>query len=121
MKVTLSLTRKSANGEQSEIGDMSFIHGLASTGLTPFEQRLEGLGPGGTMEYDLDIATAQHFFAHLWLEIYQMLGFQLPQVVIPVIFEIKKVGQPDASEVVRQLARIGGHGGCGGSCGCGCG
>jgi hypothetical protein len=120
-EVTVQILQKSSGADGVErIGDFTLIHGLGAEGLTPFEQLLEGKRPGDRIEQVVNRNTGQQFFGHHWWDVYAILNTRLQPVSVPLVFAVAAIRQVEPREIVKQLARIGGHGGCGGSCGCGC-
>ncbi len=98
----------------------SFIYGVHSDGLTPFEVAFEGREKGDTLKLTVASADARGFFAGF----YHQLTTQLAMTIVPkniyLEMEILEVSDPANLEIVKALADSISHGGCGGSCGCGC-
>jgi hypothetical protein len=98
--------------------DLTFICGIGSGGLSPFELSLYGKKAAETIRFRVAAADAREFFAHLWGPVTMKAKISLfPPLAF---FEVKVVAIVDAqnTEVVKALANS--AAGCGGSCGCGC-
>lgn len=98
----------------------AFIHGVASDGLCPFESALHGRHEGESVVVSLKTAALHEYFGHIYHAIDQALG--LPTALETVVLTIEVVAVTDAGdrEIVKATAQALSHGGCGGSCGCGC-
>ncbi len=123
-KVTLSLRKKSESGrsqpDESAV-DFAFIYGVASDGLCPFELILSGKRAGDSLNIGVASAECHEYFGYLYFPLCQALGLQIAPQTINLRAEIITVSEADNREVVHSLAKALSHGGCGGSCGCGCG
>lgn len=97
-----------------------FIHGVSSDGLCPFEAALLDKGKGDNLLVSVSTGEAHEFFGHLYHALWQKLGLQMRPETIFLEIEISAVGNADDREVVQAVAKALAHGGCGGSCGCGC-
>jgi hypothetical protein len=99
---------------------LAFILGVASDGLCPFEAALHGRHAGERVVVDLKTAALHEYFGHIYHALQQAL--ELPAALETVCLVIEVVSVTDASdrEVVKATALALSHGGCGGSCGCGC-
>ena len=99
---------------------LAFIHGVASDGLSPFESALHGRCAGDRVEVSLKTAALHEYFGHIYHAIRQAL--ELPAVLETVCLAMEVVAVTDAGdrEIVKAAAQALAHGGCGGSCGCGC-
>jgi hypothetical protein len=98
-----------------------FLYGIGSDGLTPFEVTLGGKVEGDTLTLAVSADDAPQYFGHFLLPLRQGLGLHLLPAEICLNLKVTAVSDPESREVVQALARAAGHGGCGGSCGCGCG
>lgn len=98
-----------------------FLYGIGSDGLTPFEVMLGGKAEGDTLTLAVSADDAPQFFGHFLLPLRQGLGLHLLPAEIRLDLKVTAVSDAENREVVQALARAAGHGGCGGSCGCGCG
>jgi hypothetical protein len=98
-----------------------FLYGIGSDGLTPFELTLGGKAEGDTLTVQVAADDAPHYFGHFLLPLRQALGLHPLPAEICLDLKVTAVTAAENREVVQALARAAGHGGCGGSCGCGCG
>lgn len=122
-KVSLAVTMP-----QSTPGDarssaavlFTFIYGIGSYGLTPFEQALAGKKKGESLSVQVNGAQMQEYFGALLLPLQQHLGLLSLPDYLDLHLTITKVGDAGSREFVKYMATMAGHGGCGGSCGCGC-
>jgi hypothetical protein len=99
--------------------DFTFIFGIGSGGLTPFESLLDQHTEIEKIAFRLAGSEAGLFFGHLA----PPLG-QLFEDHDEVYFNVSIVGieTPQPREVIRAMAEITAHGhGAGCDCGCGCG
>jgi hypothetical protein len=100
---------------------LEFLYGIGSDGLTPFEVTLGGKAEGDTLTVKVSADDAPQFFGHFFPPLRQALGLHLLPAEICLDLKVTAVTDAENREVVQALARAAGHGGCGGSCGCGCG
>lgn len=114
-KITLLLT---AGGTSSVPVSFTFIYGIASNGLCPFEQALLDKKEGEKLKLTVTDSEAHHFFSHLFLPLRQTLGLAIMPKILSLQVTISAVGDADNREVVQSLAKA--ASGCGGSCDCGC-
>jgi len=114
-KVTLSIIDEGAG---SNPVSFSFIHGIAGSGLCPFEQGLQDKEEGARVSCTVADSEAHDFFGHLFLPLHQALGLQIIPKALHLKVEIASVIDADNREVVQSIAKA--SSGCGGSCGCGC-
>ena len=99
--------------------DFTFIFGIGSGGLTPFESLLYQHTETEKIAFRLAGSEADLFFGHLA----PPLG-SLFQGRHEVFFDVRIVGieTPEPRDVIRAMAEITAHGhGAGCDCGCGCG
>jgi len=82
---------------------VSFIFGLGSEGLTPFEMTIEGKRPGEVVVLDLDNEDKLQFFGHVLLWFMPDQGVLDSEVLRVVVKELKDVPQ---REIIRELAEI---------------
>lgn len=99
--------------------DFSFIAGIGTEGLTPFEMALAGKPPGKRLTLPIGKSQPTAFFEHLWAPLKAVIQTEPP---FDLQLEIKSITAPTNQEMVRALAeKAEGNGcGCGGGCGCGC-
>ena len=99
--------------------DFTFIFGIGSGGLTPFESLLEQHTATETIGFRLADSEADLFFGHLAPPLGRLFDGRHE-----VFFDVRIVGieTPQPREVVRAMAEITAYGhGAGCDCGCGCG
>ncbi len=101
--------------------EFGFLYGIGSQGLEPFERTLAELSPGESMTISVTADEAPEFFGHLLGPMRQVLGLHLLPANLFLKLTLASISKADNREVVQALARAAGHGGCGGSCDCGCG
>jgi hypothetical protein len=125
-KVTLAIIAGSTGSEPGKykLADLlvhfEFIYGVASVGLCPFENALHDKGVGESIALTVSTSEAHEYFGHLFLPLCQALGFQIMPETMSLKVEVIAVKDAENREVVQSLAKALAHGGCGGSCGCGC-
>ena len=115
-KVTLELavTVDSPTGPQPvPVTDFSFVFGLGTQGLSPFEMELSGKQPGDRMHMQVGAAQAVEVFEHLLGPVLKALDTEPP---LDFDLEVKAVSGVSDRELVKALAQKGGESGCG--CGC---
>jgi hypothetical protein len=98
--------------------EVTFIYGIGSTGLPPFECLLAGKGEGDQVTFQVTKPDADEFFGHLAPPFAALFD---RQAEVSFRIHIAKVETPEARDVVKAMAEMaaGGHGG-GCDCGCGC-
>ncbi len=115
-KVSLDLTVETA-GRTSEARAFTFIAGVASGGLSPFEYALLGKKAGDRITLEIDPLTVGETFAHL-----QPLLAELWDEASAAMLQarVTAVAEAESREIIKAMAAA--TGGCGdGQCGCGCG
>ena len=98
--------------------EFSFIFGLASEGMTPFEYELVDKIEGDAVLLHLYKNTLNSFFEHLAPAIWDLLDHRT-EVHLKV--RIKEIATAENREIVKAMADMTAHGGGGCDCGCGCG
>ncbi len=98
-----------------------FIYGIGTEGLEPFEVVLSDKCAGDNVVLTLTADEAPQFFGRFLRPIRQLLGLHLLPPILFLQMTVTVVADADNREVVQALAKSTGHGGCGGSCDCGCG
>jgi hypothetical protein len=99
--------------------ELSFICGLGTAGMTPFEYLLAGRGPGDEISFRLTRLDMERFFEHL-LPAFSPPFKNRDEVHFQV--GVTGIGPADGREIVRAMAELTAHAGSGGcDCGCGCG
>lgn len=122
-KVTLSLMAGSETGIRnltSSPASFEFIFGVASDGFCPFESMLQDMKKGDKLAISVKNADAHEFFGYIFHDLYQALGLQIMPETALLEIEVASVNDATDREVVQAVAKALSHGGCGGSCGCGC-
>jgi hypothetical protein len=98
--------------------EFSFIFGLATEGMTPFEYELVDKVEGDDVLLHLYKNTLNSFFGHLIPPIWDLLDSRA-EVYLKV--KIKEIAAAENREIVKAMADMTAHGGGGCDCGCGCG
>jgi hypothetical protein len=117
-KVSLIYTAGSRAGEADLIMEpesATFVYGLGTGGLTPFEHALEGKSVGDKVQYRLERRDIPAFFEHL-LNSMGTLPIGEPSFYLDI--EVTGVADVEQRQLVKALAAATGCGG--GDCGCGC-
>jgi hypothetical protein len=99
--------------------DFTFIFGIGSGGLTPFESLLDQHTDTEKIAFRLAGSEAGLFFGHLAPPLGSLFNGRHE-----AFFDVRIVGieTPEPREVIRAMAEITAHGhGAGCDCGCGCG
>jgi hypothetical protein len=123
-KVGLAVLAGSESGKYSLTPSpvsFEFLYGIGGDGLTPFEAALGAKQQGDTLTLTVAADDAAQFFGHFLPPLRQSLGLHLLPATICLHLRVTAVTDAENREVVQALAKVAGHGGCGGSCGCGCG
>ena len=122
-KVSLSLLAGSEAGNLNMTAspvDFEFIYGVASDGLCPFESALGDKCEGDSLDLNVPGGDGHEYFGHFFQPLRLALGLQIMPAIIALQVTITTVVDADNREVVQSLAKSLSHGGCGGSCDCGC-
>jgi hypothetical protein len=93
-----------------------FIFGLGSKGLTPFEFELGDKVEGDSIVFHQKKEDVYSFFEHLNLPIMDLFEDR-PEVYLKVTIEA--VRSADNRKIIKAMAAMAAHGGCGCDCGCG--
>ena len=103
-----------------EPAEFSFIYGIGTAGLSDFEMAINGLGMDELHQVEMVRGELAAYFGWLFSHLHKTLD--LPDTKAPLLmeFSLKKVSSPEPREIVRAIAELQGHGGCGTDCGCGC-
>jgi len=96
---------------------VTFIYGIGTTGMPPFECVLAGKGEGDQITFRAAKAEADDFFGHLAPLVAALFDRQAEAFFHTHILRIET---PEAREVVKAMAEMA-AGGQGGGCDCGCG
>lgn len=123
-KVKLTVLAGSEPGRHnltpSPVG-FEFIYGLGAEGLEPFEMALSDKCSGDSLALTVAAGDAAAFLGRFLRPIGHLLGLHLFPSTLCLYLTVTAVADAENREVVQALARSAGHGGCGGSCDCGCG
>lgn len=121
-KITLSILHEDAHTADSQKSPVLFemIYGIGVAGLNAFELALEGKKVGDMLRLKVLASQAEEFFGQFFPGIRMQLGLQIIPAEMTLLLEVKQVRDADNSEVVKALAKSGGHSCGGGSCDCGC-
>jgi hypothetical protein len=99
--------------------EITFICGIGTGGMTPFEYLLAGRKPGDEISFRVARPDMEQFFEHL------APAFSAPfKDRDEVHFQVglTNIEPADGREIVRAMAELTAHAGSGGcDCGCGCG
>ena len=116
-KVSL-LVRAKAHGrklEEDGPASVSFIYGIGSQGITPFEKQLSGKTVGGSVCIRIEPGEQQSFFGHLTCTVMEAVEAPPP---VDLEITVSKLEQADDRELVKAMAELSS---CGSGCDCGCG
>jgi hypothetical protein len=122
-KITLAILAGSEPGKYSLTATpvvFEFIYGIGAEGLEPFEVVLADKCVGEHVALTLAADEVSQFFGRFLGQIRQLLGLYLLPPALSLQISVTAVVDADNREVVQALAKSTGHGGCGGSCDCGC-
>ncbi len=122
-KVRLAILAGSEPGKHSLTATpmvFEFIYGIGAEGLEPFEAVLGDKCVGGHVVLTLAADEVPQFFGRFLRQIRQLFGLHLLPPTLSLHMTVTAVADADNREVVQALAKSAGHGGCGGSCDCGC-
>jgi hypothetical protein len=97
-----------------------FIYGVASDGICQFESVITGKQEGDSLHITVTKDDACNYFGHLLSPLRQALGLHIMPETFTLAVEIAAVTDATDREVAQAVAKGLSHGGCGGSCGCGC-
>ena len=118
-KVTLhiqAVSRQETHALKSIETDVSFICGIGTAGLMPFERMLFEKSEGETFTIPIEIGMGDALFGHLLCTLNQAIGMTPPY---DLHIAIASVTVAEGREVVKAMAQM--AGGCSGGCDCGCG
>jgi hypothetical protein len=113
-RVSLDLGVQS-NAGAGRPGEYTFIVGVGSAGLSPFEYALLEKRVGDRIRLEIDPRRMEETFEHLQPPV--AAPFDADPVVIEAV--VTAVSRAGNREIVKAMAAA--TGGCGGECGCGCG
>jgi len=99
---------------------LSFIFGLGTAGLSPFEISLGEIEIGNSFDVQLDSSELQPYFGPLFTPLREALSLLIIPDQIFFHFELTEIAETESREVVTALAGMQKHGSCSGDCDCGC-
>jgi len=99
----------------------TFIYGIVPEGLSDFERALNGLSKGETFTVSVHDINAMVYFDRLFLIFTKQTELVDFRNMKNLVFELKDVQTPGATEIVSAMAEVQKTGGCSGDCDCGCG
>ncbi|MFO7685686.1 MAG: hypothetical protein R6V60_06305 [Desulfobacterales bacterium] len=115
-KISLELKITGA-GRTSQVRPFTFIAGIASGGLSPFEYALLEKKVGDRVTVEIDPQSVAATFEHLQPPLTEMWDEAGPATLEARVIA---VAQADSREIIKAMAAA--TGGCGdGQCSCGCG
>jgi hypothetical protein len=99
--------------------DFTFVYGIGTDGLTPFEYLLAGKRERDDISFRVTRSEAAHFFGHI---LPAAAAFFANQDDVFFRVKIARIQTAEPREVIRAMADMTSHGhGSGCDCGCGCG
>lgn len=116
-KVTLAITFRTdaADLPATAPKNVTFIYGVGSDGITPFEKALYGKSPRESVNLRVDTDHALSLFGHLACEIVAPPPLSPPYELNATVLSVEKA---DDRELVKAMAT---SSQCGAGCDCGCG
>lgn len=114
MKVSLNVSTGNAASNDDTAIPFSFIYGVGTSGITPFEKALFAKGIGDHIQFDLASSGYCETLGHLEEPLRQQTGITSP---VSLQVTITDVVRSSDREVVKAMAA----GGSCSDCGCGCG
>lgn len=125
-KISLTLVAGTEPGGSSftpEPVPFEFVYGVGANGMTPFELAFQERSTGDRIRLVVKKEEAVAFFGRFLGPVTKAAKISLIPPTTCLDLTVDAIGKADDSEIVKALAGSlgeGGHGGCGGSCGCGC-
>lgn len=116
----LQLQVISTNNLETKPVTFSHIFGLVPEGLSPFEAELDGKKQGDSILLSVPATGFHEFFGNCTAFLNDLRGVPVVPKVIELKVEVIAIENADNREIIKSLAKATSHGGCGGSCGCGC-
>ncbi len=122
-KITLAVLHEKSDTTKSQESPVLFemIYGIGMAGLNAFELALEGKKVGDMLRLKVLASQAEEFFGQFFPGLRVHLGLHIVPAEMNLLLKVKEVRDANNSEVVKALAKSGGHSCGGGSCDCGCG
>lgn len=97
-----------------------FIFGIASPGLSSFEQQLYNKSVADVVSVSVPKTLAAEYFGHIYQHLRQLFGSSAEPDVLDLRFTVVSVQQSQGKEIIKAMSRSLAHS-CGGSgCDCGC-
>ncbi len=115
-RVFLTLTAGSEPGKEDLTPEpflFSFIYGVGSEGLCPFEYEIAERGEGDEVRFSLGKTESGAFFCHLMPMLHDFFPRNPSSETLHLNAVIRKVENADSREVVREMAKLAE---CGDSC-----
>lgn len=114
MKVSVTISTGKEMPNDGAAIPFTFIYGIGSSGITPFEKALFAKEIGDRIDFDMASAGYCETFGHLEVPLREQTG-----ITSPVSLQVTVTGvvRPLDNEVVRAMA----SGSSCSDCGCGCG
>jgi len=118
---TVSKLTSEAGDELHCADSLSFIYGIGTEGLSPFEQAISTMTIGESIEMEVQGGRLRHYFGQLYrlfcnpLELHENAGSILFR------FSFDRCDPAEPKEIVTAIAAQLKEGGCSSNCGCGCG
>lgn len=105
----------------SEPVPLEFIYGTNSGGLTGLEIFLDDIQVGTSKELQLPGSGVESFFGPHFKQLRQQMKMYLQPETLFLQLRLAACSEVDQREIVKAISQSLTNGGCGGSCGCGCG
>lgn len=117
IKVRLAVNALPAEGTEAESakGNLEFIFGLATQGLTPFEKALSEKRKGDSIRMRIDTESQYDILGHLACGVFQSVRLAPPVVLEFTVTDLEKA---DNRELIKAMAQLSS---CDSGCDCGCG
>ena len=100
---------------------LEFIYGTNSGGLTQLEIFLDDIQVGMSKVLQLPGTDVESFFGCHYSQLQQGFKMYLRPETLFLRMRLESCVEVDPREIVKAISQALTHGGCGGSCGCGCG
>ena len=121
-KVSLSISVLDGSGNQNaaEAGELSFVFGAASEGLSPLEAAIADKRQGDSIKMSIPQQEMHEVCGYLLPQLRHLLRLQIIPQVVELGITVKAVEDASQREIVKAVAASVGSGCGGGSCDCGC-
>lgn len=120
---TVSRLTSGAGDNQQCPASLSFIYGIGTEGLSPFEQAISSMNIGESIEIDVQGVGPRHYFGQLYRLLCSACGLGVHENSgsLSCRFTFDSCDPAEPQEIVTAIAEQLKEGGCSSSCGCGCG